>query len=122
MRMWMTDPAGMCRKHLLGEHVELHMFAGSLRKSLNLSGFYARGLLEPAAIVNRHAKLVEEFGRRGFNHGSPLDADELGGIVAALPKEIREARVNRAKAKEELMRRCPDCMTGLSALELIYRE
>lgn len=122
MRMWMTDPAGMCRKHLLGEHVELHMFAGSLRKGLNLSGFYSRGLLEPKAIVKRHALLVEEFGRRGFSHGSPLDAEELGGIVAALPKEIRESRVNRANAKKELVRRCPECSAGLSALKIINRE
>jgi len=28
--MWMTPPAGMCRKHLLGEHVELHMLLGQL--------------------------------------------------------------------------------------------
>jgi hypothetical protein len=30
MRMWMVPPKVMCRKHLLGEHVEIHMLAGSL--------------------------------------------------------------------------------------------
>ena len=26
MRMWMVNPRIMCRQHLLGEHVEIHMF------------------------------------------------------------------------------------------------
>lgn len=30
MRMWMVDPKIMCRKHLLGEHLELHMLAGCI--------------------------------------------------------------------------------------------
>lgn len=36
MRMWMLPTAGMCRKHLLGEHVELHMLLGSLRRGKNI--------------------------------------------------------------------------------------
>jgi hypothetical protein len=30
--MWMVDPRLVCSKHLLGEHVELHMFVGCLLK------------------------------------------------------------------------------------------
>ena len=41
MRMWMLPTAGMCRKHLLGEHVELHMLLGSLRRGKNIEGFLA---------------------------------------------------------------------------------
>lgn len=38
MRMWMLPPETMCRKHLLGEHVELHMLLGSLRRGKTLTG------------------------------------------------------------------------------------
>ena len=32
MRQWMVDPRLLCRKHLLGEHVENHMFIGTLKR------------------------------------------------------------------------------------------
>ena len=32
MRMWMVDPQIMCRQHLLGEHTEMHMFVGTLKR------------------------------------------------------------------------------------------
>jgi len=28
MRMWMLNPKALCRKHLMGEHVEIHMLVG----------------------------------------------------------------------------------------------
>ena len=39
MRMWMVDPKKMCRKHLLGEHVEIHMMVGTLLKGRSIDGF-----------------------------------------------------------------------------------
>lgn len=38
MRMWNINPRYMCRKHLLGEHVETHMLVGSLRKEKSVQG------------------------------------------------------------------------------------
>ena len=38
MRMWMLPPECMCRKHLLGEHVELHMLLGSMRRGKSIEG------------------------------------------------------------------------------------
>lgn len=32
MRMWVVNPKILCRKHLLGEHVELHMATGHLQR------------------------------------------------------------------------------------------
>ena len=32
MRMWNVDVTKMCNKHLLGEHVEMHMFVGIIIK------------------------------------------------------------------------------------------
>ena len=37
MRMWLVPPSHMCRKHLLGEHVELHMLLGTLKKGKSIT-------------------------------------------------------------------------------------
>lgn len=39
MRMWKVNPKNMCRQHLLGEHVECHMFVGAILKGISLSGY-----------------------------------------------------------------------------------
>ena len=44
--MWMVEPKKMCRKHLMGEHVEIHMLIGSMRKGKSIKGFIDNGLLE----------------------------------------------------------------------------
>ena len=54
----MVDPRLMCRKHLLGEHVELHMLVGSLRKGISLEGFFENKLIELHNVERRHAQLV----------------------------------------------------------------
>ena len=45
MRMWMVDPKIMCRKHLLGEHVEHHMFVGTINKRISIVGYLRDNLL-----------------------------------------------------------------------------
>ena len=101
MRMWMVDPKLMCRKHLLGEHVELHMLVGSIKKGQSLQGFIDNKLIDTSKIQKRHDALVKEMERRGYNHKSPLkytDKVKLGvGIVD--PKV----------SLKELHRRCKDC-------------
>ena len=57
MRMWMVDPALLCRKHLLGEHVECHMFRGSLLKGKSLRGFLEDGLLDSRELARRHDQI-----------------------------------------------------------------
>ena len=39
MRMWMVNPEILCRKHLLGEHVELHMLVGWIIKGKSIQGY-----------------------------------------------------------------------------------
>jgi len=53
MRMWMLPPETMCRKHLLGEHVELHMLLGSLRRGKNIDGFLAGKLVDPRSLCSK---------------------------------------------------------------------
>jgi hypothetical protein len=100
MRMWMVDPKKMCRKHLLGEHVEIHMMAGTLIRRRSIDGFLERGLLEPQNARARHDELVAEMEARGFTHRSPLPK---------FPRYKRPGEISRERAEAELAARCPDC-------------
>lgn len=105
MRMWMTDPATMCRQHLLGEHVEIHMFIGTINRGVSMQGYVDNGLLETSQFQARHDALVSEMTARGYNHKSPLPAFDFAG----LPEAVREARVPRDVANRELRSRCLIC-------------
>lgn len=99
MRMWNVDPKLLCRKHLLGEHVEIHMLVGSILKGINLSGYTDTGLVELHTINVRHDQLVTEMKRRKYNHKSPLPkfrAKKLG-------------KVDSRRSLRELAQRCPEC-------------
>jgi len=61
MRMWMVNPKIMCRQHLLGEHVEIHMFVGTLSRGKSVKGYLEKGLLEVHNLYWRHEELVEEI-------------------------------------------------------------
>ena len=101
MRMWMVDPQIMCRQHLLGEHVEIHMFIGALSRGKTVKGYLEKGLLEVHSLYARHEELVEEMKQRGYNHSSDIDekwksAEKLGVV-------------DRKKNLEELLKRCSRC-------------
>jgi hypothetical protein len=72
MRQWMVDTKILCNRHLLGEHVEHHMFIGSINKGKNIDGFIKNNLLEPLSLESRHAELVLEMESRRINHKSEL--------------------------------------------------
>ena len=106
MRMWMLPQEGMCRKHLLGEHVELHMLLGSMRRGKNMDGFLSGGLVDPQLVFARHEELVAEMIRRRFKHTSPIDASECASLAA---RYADRTFINIAANAAELQRRCPDC-------------
>jgi ribosomal protein L44E len=95
----MVNPRLMCRKHLLGEHVELHMFVGCLLRKKTLTGFFQKGLLEVHSIRSRHQSLVKEIRRRGMQHNSPLQKF----------RSYKMGKINRKQSKQELASRCRDC-------------
>ena len=99
MRMWMVNPRLMCRRHLLGEHVELHMLAASVRRGTSLSGYIEKRLVEVHNIGVRHEKLVKELERRGYHHRSPLPVF----------RARRAGRVDRGGNLWELAARCAQC-------------
>ncbi len=106
MRMWNVDPKLMCRKHLLGEHVEMHMFAGTLAKGVSIQGYLDGGLVEVDRIRIRHDELAAEMERRGYRHSSPL-RDDCPSFCAG--------RVNADENLSELARRCPQCAAAIRA-------
>lgn len=105
MRMWMVDPKLLCRQHLLGEHVEIHMVAGSLMKYAqweSLLGLARVGFIEVHNLDSRHAELVAEMLSRGYKHSSPLDSSGP-----------RLGSVDRSKSLVDLYTRCPDCRSRI---------
>lgn len=77
MRIWDLDPAVLCRKHLLGEHRELHGLWTILtqdRRGYRAHPETRRWEGKLAALYRRHEELVAEMTRRGYRHTTPLDA------------------------------------------------
>jgi hypothetical protein len=120
--MWMVDPMIMCRQHLLGEHVELHMLVGTLKRGISVRGYLRDKLFEPESLYQRHEDLVNEMEWRGYNHKSPLDVVPLD--------HLPDNPIDRMASLAELIRRCPECqaryhdlqaddglLTGLAPLE-----
>ena len=101
MRMWMVNPSCLCRKHLLGEHRELHCFLGTLKKGISIQGYINNGLLELHNLKNRHNELVLEFEKRGYCHKSFLN---LQGIDL-----YEKGYVDIEKNLKELSGRCVEC-------------
>ena len=105
MRMWMVDPKTMCRRHLLGEHCEIHMIVGSILKKKQLDGFVDKNCLEFRSIGPRHEALVAEMLRRKYKHNSFLP--EFVEFEAT--EKVVYSRVDRRASLIELRRRCPEC-------------
>jgi len=85
----------------MGEHVEIHMFIGTISRGKSVKGYLEKGLLEVHNLYSRHEELVEEMKRRGYRHCSDVDekwrtAEKLGAI-------------DRKKSLEELLNRCSRC-------------
>ena len=98
--MWMVDPRRMCQQHLLGEHVEIHMLAGSLRIGRRVDGYIRDGLLAPQLMRRRHNALAAEMTRRGYKHKSPLPLT---------PGRRPAGKVSIRRSWRDLKARCADC-------------
>lgn len=108
MRMWMVDPEILCQKHLCGEHVEHHMFLGTIRKGIKVDGYLKNNLFEPRALYERHKVLAEEMIRRGYNHNSPLKESDCSCILN-LTNEQQYWEIDKKQAFNDLISRCPEC-------------
>jgi hypothetical protein len=96
--MWNIPPEVMCNKHLLGEHVEMHLIVGTILKGKSIKGYIEKGLVETDNIRKRHDELVHEMiFHRQMNHNSPL------------PEFTTEEAGNVADNWDLLASRCPRC-------------
>ncbi len=107
MRMWGVNPGYLCNQHLLGEHVEMHMFAGTIARGRSIAGYLAKGLVNPCRIKTRHDLLAAELKKRGMNHHSPLEME---------CRSLSEVTLNLDLNTRELRRRCPVCRTRLATV------
>jgi hypothetical protein len=103
----------MCRQHLLGEHNEVHILAGSLRKGdirrhvRNLEGLARANCLEISSLVQRHDALASEMESRGYNHQSPLAGTDAP--LGHLERWVLERNVDTDASLELLLKRCLEC-------------
>lgn len=107
MRIWNVPVELMCDKHLRGEHVETHMFVGSISKGKSLSGFIEDGLFDGSILRERHDTLAAEMLKRGGKHESPLPEFDVPAQDAS--------RIDVHANIIELARRCPDCYDRIKA-------
>lgn len=101
--MWNVDTERMCNQHLLGEHVEMHMFAGTLNKGISVKGYVEKGLVEIHNIAKRHEEIAKEMLKRKMNHKSPIQKF----------KKVVAGNVNVQENTKELKRRCKECRRKL---------
>ncbi len=102
MRMWNVDPKLLCRQHLLGEHLEMHMFIGCIQNGKSINGYINNGLVEVDNIIKRHDKLANEIIRRRWNHKSPIN-----GCLQQFLWE--EGNVNSIENLKILREKCDKC-------------
>ena len=108
MRMWLCDPKIMCQKHLCGEHLEMHMFLGSLKKGKKIDGYIANNLFEPRSLLQRHEDLADEMIERGYNHKSYMKEEDCSYILdLSIEKQYWE--IDKDAALKDLLDRCPEC-------------
>lgn len=105
--MWSVPPKELCNRHLLGEHVEMHMFKGTIEKGISIKGYIDKKLVNPRAIKTRHDAVAEEMVKRGMNHRTPLEMN---------CKDLPEHPLSIKRSREELMKRCPDCIIRIKIL------
>jgi hypothetical protein len=113
MRMWMVDPKLLCRKHLLGEHGEIHKHRHNFVKGHKIAGrIFPIVTIEPENMEKRHDALAEEMLERGYNHQSPYIQPD----ISKYEKEEIKAKVDIKESKRELIKRCLECSKKINNL------
>lgn len=108
MRIWDIEPRRLCRKHLLGEHRELHALYSILlgnKKGYRHHPETRRWEGKLPALAKRHDLLVKEMERRGYKHHSPVEP--------AIGKNKQDIFVNTILEQEKILseKDC-ECLLG----------
>jgi len=115
MRIWDIHPKFLCRKHLLGEHRELHGLWNILTKHKGKCGYSRhpetiRWVGKRKALYIRHEALVKEFSRRGYLHHTPLDKQLATG------SGNQNVFINTVKEQKVILKQKPcDCFFHFSS-------
>lgn len=102
MRIWDIGPHELCRKHLLGEHRELHAIwtiVTENRKGYANHPETKRWVGKLKALFIRHHMLVIEMERRGYSHKSPLDESLATGV------SVQNTLIDSIQAQRVLLRK-----------------
>jgi hypothetical protein len=103
LRVWDLDPAILCRKHLLGEHRELHAVWSIItggKKGYSRHPETLRWVGNLAALYQRHEALIGEMEKRGYGHHSPLDRKfATGSSIQANFIDLPERQLEILKKK-----------------------
>lgn len=106
MRMWGINPEFLCKKHLIGEHGEIHKHRHNFEKKHKITKRIKPIVqIEPQNMEKRHEQLAEEMLKRGYNHKSPYTLPDL----SYLSNEERYAKIDIYNSIEDLSNRCPEC-------------
>lgn len=101
----MVNPKFLCRKHLLGEHNELHKHRHIFIKQRKIDGYIKNNCIEPSSMKIRHDALVEEMIKRGYKHQSPYEQPD----ISYLPEAYRVFKVDPMASLVDLLGRCEEC-------------
>jgi hypothetical protein len=100
MRMWMVDVKTLCRKHLLGEHSEIHKHRHNFVKGHKMEG--RKTQIEPQSMGTRHNELAQEMIRRGYKHNSPYTMPDITNYMDFPNIDVRNS-------ERMLHERCQEC-------------
>lgn len=107
----MVNPKMLCRKHLLGEHGEMHKHLPSFRKGHKVDGrFNPVVQIQFQGYEERHMELAIEMISRGYNHLSPIV--DIPDFKNTYP-QYWDKKVNIEANIKELIGKCPDCLNQL---------
>jgi len=108
MRIWDVEPTSLCRKHLTGEHRELHGLWNIITQGKRGYANHPERLRwqdRLAALYLRHEALAAEMMRRGWQHRTRLDRALATGC------EIQNRYVDPPEEQYRLLRGKPcDCL------------
>lgn len=106
----MIDPKLLCRKHLLGEHGEIHKHRHNFVKKHRITNrIFPIVQIEPFSMEKRHDDLAIEMVNRGYNHQSPFSQPD----ISYLPDQEKNVRVDISNSIMDLKKRCPECESNI---------
>ena len=98
----------LCKKHLCGEHGEIHKHRHNFVKKHSITG--RKGQIEPLAMQTRHDELAKVLA----NHKSPYVLPDLSYY------DLTGFTVDVNESIQELTKRCPECRELIAKARLEY--